>query len=190
MSTIIFQLTPSRRATPPLNIFLYPRVNISTHALTEGDGRSRFCTAILRISTHALTEGDSATFTFPAHSRSFQLTPSRRATIQSPTRKLCSTFQLTPSRRATRIPYGFFHLPYFNSRPHGGRRWRTNFSKLYVSFQLTPSRRATASGYTYYGAYIISTHALTEGDSSACLGCSGNSLFQLTPSRRATAQGR
>ena len=54
-----FQLTPSRRATDnekALNIAL----NISTHALTEGDNHMLLCCQRrdLNISTHALTEGD------------------------------------------------------------------------------------------------------------------------------------
>ena len=76
----IFQLTPSRRATRA-KIFYRISVDISTHALTEGD--------LYRIRE----------------------------------RKIVNVFQLTPSRRAT--PSSFF-LPgylYFNSRPHGGRRY-------------------------------------------------------------------
>ena len=73
----------------------------------------------------------------------FQLTPSRRATITDPKEYLqtiISThaltegdltshkvdippiFQLTPSRRATWKPLIRHILNYFNSRPHGGRR--------------------------------------------------------------------
>ena len=122
----------------------YPTfLRTSTHALTEGDSFIGNWRCALIISTHALTEGDSATFTFPAHSRLFQLTPSRRATRYcpectaeqristhaltegdsgSPNHYADYTFQLTPSRRATQ-PYS------------------THFRIL--KFQLTPSRRAT-----------------------------------------------
>ena len=57
---MIFQLTPSRRATinlPPLAL----RSLISTHALTEGDSIGYFFCAPSDISTHALTEGDFKT---------------------------------------------------------------------------------------------------------------------------------
>ena len=52
-----FQLTPSRRATR-CTVHLVNLIEISTHALTEGD---QFTTALrlsFFISTHALTEGD------------------------------------------------------------------------------------------------------------------------------------
>ena len=58
----------------------------------------------------------------------------------------------------------FGYFKYFNSRPHGGRRFALHFSSSTVSFQLTPSRRAT-------NAPITINHPI---------------LFQLTPSRRAT----
>ena len=78
------------------------------------------------------------------HRRRFQLTPSRRATIFAHTSRNLSTFQLTPSRRATlRCSLEVSRIRHFNSRPHGGRRLAIMHSKI-----------AT-----------ISTHALTEGDS-------------------------
>ena len=77
-----FQLTPSRRATCPRC-------------------RNRY---VLEISTHALTEGDPALITGNTKHHTFQLTPSRRATSQVII-SCCGasryTFQLTPSRRAT-----------------------------------------------------------------------------------------
>ena len=99
---------------------------------------------------------------------------------------------------------------YFNSRPHGGRRWShpvfscslpfqltpsrraTRFShkssRLRGLFQLTPSRRATVGNINNDRRSIISTHALTEGD--ATLEFEDMDLaFQLTPSRRATIAG-
>ena len=58
---MIFQLTPSRRATiPPVTS---KRVfNISTHALTEGDKYEEEYGVRFHISTHALTEGDADIF--------------------------------------------------------------------------------------------------------------------------------
>ena len=53
-----FQLTPSRRATSSSSLISL-LIDISTHALTEGDGCSLcFSACIDFISTHALTEGD------------------------------------------------------------------------------------------------------------------------------------
>ena len=53
---------------------------ISTHALTEGDVDKVPIIPTPSISTHALTEGDSFQKPPEALKRSFQLTPSRRAT--------------------------------------------------------------------------------------------------------------
>ena len=159
----------------------------------------------------------------------FQLTPSRRATSFNDPERIHAAFQLTPSRRATshrRISSSpssiSTHaltegdrvagklrsvLHHFNSRPHGGRRPTEESHHRHPVFQLTPSRRATASLENYVRFYIISTHALTEGDDIGCClffsllisthaltegdGASLDDLklliaFQLTPSRRAT----
>ena len=56
---------------------------ISTHALTEGDVDKVPIIPTPSISTHALTEGDSFQKPPEALKRSFQLTPSRRATTGS-----------------------------------------------------------------------------------------------------------
>ena len=120
-------------------------------------------------------------FSFP-----FQLTPSRRATKSGSVLVLQWEFQLTPSRRATS---GFFSVALivfnFNSRPHGGRRGRSEMPYDNAAFQLTPSRRATREHFCFpcrtafqltpsrratiieasaHRAEVISTHALTEGD--------------------------
>ena len=138
------------------------------------------------ISTHALTEGDC----HPPERRTllmkFQLTPSRRATINLPPlalRSLISTHALTegdsigyffcaPSDISTHaLTEGDFKTIkrwsidyHFNSRPHGGRR-----------------SSATSSLHSM----TISTHALTEGDNNKTT-LELDKLFQLTPSRRAT----
>ena len=117
------------------------------------------------ISTHALTEGDC----HPPERRTllmkFQLTPSRRATINLPPlalRSLISTHALT---EGDSIGYFFLRTKrYFNSRPHGGRLDAPSILSISSKFQLTPSRRATN---------------LPQPLDSL-------SLFQLTPSRRAT----
>ena len=54
-------------------------LDISTHALTEGDQWTTYRKVHREISTHALTEGDRTAESI-SRSRSFQLTPSRRAT--------------------------------------------------------------------------------------------------------------
>ena len=77
------------------------KLNISTHALTEGDFNSYGMRQSLNISTHALTEGD----------------------IESGYRwdaSCISTHALTEGDAfATEVLMASL---YFNSRPHGGRR--------------------------------------------------------------------
>ena len=55
---------------------------------------------------------------------------------------------------------------HFNSRPHGGRLSRVTVVASFFLFQLTPSRRATTAVWGDLTDTIISTHALTEGDTS------------------------
>ena len=119
--------------------------NISTHALTEGDIFFFHHSDNHIISTHALTEGDAlinrpvslllhfnsrphggrlAFCDFSSSVFSFQLTPSRRATMQKFDTVRIAIFQLTPSRRATFEIYAVMAA---------------------LEFQLTPSRRATAN---------------------------------------------
>ena len=183
---MIFQLTPSRRATVYRETIRYNR-NISTHALTEGDsvilllaarnshfnsrphgGRHYLFLHLffpIHISTHALTEGDRAVPEICTSFFSFQLTPSRRATYAFP-HSACnldiSTHALTEGDPGGYIGQSTWR--YFNSRPHGGRL------KLLEN----------AEGDN------ISTHALTEGDVSLVKEELKLLEFQLTPSRRAT----
>ena len=53
---------------------------ISTHALTEGDKAYLRFDDLDSISTHALTEGDFSVLEMGHGTKTFQLTPSRRAT--------------------------------------------------------------------------------------------------------------
>ena len=139
---MIFQLTPSRRATinlPPLAL----RSLISTHALTEGDSIGYFFCAPSDISTHALTEGDCL------HQYSFTCV---------------SHFNSRPHGGR---PF-FFDcvpiLPYFNSRPHGGRRFGLPDE---VPFDYISTHALTEGDPDFFLFIIvncISTHALTEGD--------------------------
>ena len=140
----IFQLTPSRRATLPLdgrNVTLSFQLTPSRRAtrmqpvlqnhqvfqLTPS--RRATLTRLLSIasaviSTHALTEGDASCVGNVLIGIEFQLTPSRRAT-KNP-RPLRNSEQLN-----------------FNSRPHGGRQRSSGINGIGEIFQLTPSRRAT-----------------------------------------------
>ena len=79
---------------------------------------------------------------------------------------------------------------YFNSRPHGGRLYTSRIRSHFQTFQLTPSRRATLQTAVISQEGIISTHALTEGDTMTLPASSAPALFQLTPSRRATEEKR
>ena len=184
---IIFQLTPSRRATAlcayPCAKFTYfnsrPHggrrsclcfwlvfCSISTHALTEGDIRMIRSCDFPVISTHALTEGDGI--------------PERNS-------KPALEFQLTPSRRATfSAIVSLSFSAYFNSRPHGGRRQCVYICAVTVYFNSRPHGGRPRTGVISGDSTAISTHALTEGDLSPFTYCPLSMLFQLTPSRRAT----
>ena len=115
--------------------------------------------------------------------KTFQLTPSRRATVVLCRIQNVDVFQLTPSRRATCCSSEQAdHCCYFNSRPHGGR---PTFGILYSSlnvFQLTPSRRATDRIRYRKDQRLISTHALTEGDEGSSRGAAaGEGHFNSRP---------
>ena len=163
---IIFQLTPSRRATVTV-LIIHTVYDISTHALTEGDGRRIW--KRVTVAAFQLTPSRRAT-ALPLSSfivsRVFQLTPSRRATdirVCFPQMKGISTHALTEGDKNKPIPA--YYPRNFNSRPHGGR---PSFQNDTVSFAN------------------ISTHALTEGDKLFDVGWIKSFTFQLTPSRRAT----
>ena len=183
----LFQLTPSRRATSMRE--LQAR---KTHFNSRPHGGRRIADApvapYVDISTHALTEGDSQFWSCRIPFQIFQLTPSRRATVDSSHCVLgwyISTHALTEGDRPVlRIicwallvyfnsrPHGgrrhFIAVVspvfYFNSRPHGGRRYLNGCSFFLDIFQLTPSRRATQCVCVVPIIPDISTHALTEGD--------------------------
>ena len=141
-------------------------VDISTHALTEGDIRMIRSCDFPVISTHALTEGDGI--------------PERNS-------KPALEFQLTPSRRATfSAIVSLSFSAYFNSRPHGGRRQCVYICAVTVYFNSRPHGGRPRTGVISGDSTAISTHALTEGDLSPFTYCPLSMLFQLTPSRRAT----
>ena len=146
VSPLIFQLTPSRRATLKERLVLVRQYYFNsrphggrhqsllseaflTHFNSRPHGGRLPNTAVLLalsvISTHALTEGD----------------------IPAPFGHCApGIFQLTPSRRATRTVQSSDDQPaHFNSRPHGGRQSYSPGRTRWKTFQLTPSRRATAN---------------------------------------------
>ena len=144
-----FQLTPSRRATLA-RLQLAMRIGISTHALTEGDSSSWELIPKLFISTHALTEGDRHECT----KRIFFVISTHALTegdvISPRNTAIGMLFQLTPSRRATGAQILLAHR---------------------LLFQLTPSRRATRRSNSSCSSFVISTHALTEGDMQPIPAC-------------------
>ena len=98
--------------------------------------------------------------------RSFQLTPSRRATVYRETiryNRNISTHALTEGDSVILLLAA--RNSHFNSRPHGGRPYHF----LHLFFPIH-----------------ISTHALTEGDIAVPEICTSFFSFHLTPSRRAT----
>ena len=139
--------------------------HISTHALTEGDIADIDYIVFKDISTHALTEGDAMQMIqaamsihfnsrphggrprcagYEIHDNSFQLTPSRRATmprIDTMESIAISTHALTEGDAVDIYVYDVTDISthaltegdtdrrdqvlsevHFNSRPHGGRR--------------------------------------------------------------------
>ena len=116
------------------------------------------------ISTHALTEGDSCFFSKIFFEIYFNSRPhgGRRLSRNSPI--VLVYFNSRPHGGRLQPVADQIHLKNFNSRPHGGRREKS------VNFPV----------------WLISTHALTEGDEHGYQIADSNSIFQLTPSRRAT----
>ena len=117
-----FQLTPSRRATHRISMIL-SRQDISTHALTEGDGDfpqlNRFYRSYFNSRPHG---GRPWCLTTTSRRRYFNSRPHGG-------RQSIRRLRLRPRYFNSR-PHGgrllrFHHpasFPYFNSRPHGGRQ--------------------------------------------------------------------
>ena len=116
------------------------------------------------ISTHALTEGDSCFFSKIFFEIYFNSRPhgGRRHSRNSPI--VLVYFNSRPHGGRLQPVADQIHLKNFNSRPHGGRREKS------VNFPV----------------WLISTHALTEGDRNRFGRKFRKRIFQLTPSRRAT----
>ena len=100
--------------------------SISTHALTEGDEQRKTVHGQHIISTHALTEGDDSagidregSFIISTHA----LTEGDSMRIHCVIAKSdISTHALTEGDH--NLPVSHHCSLYFNSRPHGGRRYK------------------------------------------------------------------
>ena len=185
---IIFQLTPSRRATP---------------VSTVHPSRSTFQLTPSRRATVIMCAGRK--------SKAFQLTPSRRATICScgvpdqmrisahaltegdRTRTMQTTirkpFQLTPSRRATMMSGSTCTRAYFNSRPHGGRRLHGVRRSIYPRYF---NSRPHGGRLVSFILPPLQSHFNSRphgGRPEKSAGFIPRRIFQLTPSRRATFIG-
>ena len=171
---VLFQLTPSRRATTTSKSS-NSGCPISTHALTEGDleGFSARCDEYA-ISTHALTEGDEESFLSWREQRTFQLTPSRRATEQ---RNRCgeqryiSTHALTEGDFVVRHALNNFIIS-THALTEGDRRSNSSCSSFVISTHALTEGDHDAPACSK--GRFISTHALTEGDVRSRM---GNRLF-------------
>ena len=119
-------------------------INISTHALTEGDDQL-FCNAEFSlISTHDLTEGDTGAYANSDMRTSFQLTPSRRATrFESSIFRfpVISTHALTEGD--AHVVVTVFRCNISTHALTEGDSSRSSMLSSFTIFQLTPSRRAT-----------------------------------------------
>ena len=117
---------------------------ISTHALTEGDVDKVPIIPTPSISTHALTEGDSFQKPPEALKRSFQLTPSRRATLSGyvgERRNNISTHALTEGDSFF-LPFHLLLCISTHALTEGDFSLTFDADRDKI-FQLTPSRRAT-----------------------------------------------
>ena len=138
------------------------------------------------ISTHALTEGDC----HPPERRTllmkFQLTPSRRATINLPPlalRSLISTHALTEGDRCTVHLVNLIEIS-THALTEG------DYDCFFCGILRAISTHALTEGdsvrLSTSAPRSISTHALTEGDVRKNKNSRSRRKFQLTPSRRAT----
>ena len=115
-------------------------IDISTHALTEGDGNPG--SAEQQTSHFNSRPHGGRPLQTRLHLRCvfhFNSRPHGGRHLTRMIRRFQCTFQLTPSRRATkryhRIPSFSEH---FNSRPHGGRRFRLCRMHLQTYFNSRP----------------------------------------------------
>ena len=141
-SAIIFQLTPSRRATTVAAMEGY-LASISTHALTEGDRfyiERRYKVMYFNSRPHGGRQTiqilDDRVIHFNSRPHGGRL----HNVITAPPRQI---FQLTPSRRATFFIGKLWDAGAFQLTPSRRATLRNFLSDTEQSFQLTPSRRAT-----------------------------------------------
>ena len=123
--------------------FSGPLPVISTHALTEGDA---VLPGMYRRTAHFNSRphgGRRTSYTVSYECLKFQLTPSRRATIDKDVIIAYNIFQLTPSRRATQYDYQSDGNDQIST--HALTEGDSGSPNHYAdyTFQLTPSRRAT-----------------------------------------------
>ena len=122
----------------------YPTfLRTSTHALTEGDA---VLPGMYRRTAHFNSRphgGRRTSYTVSYECLKFQLTPSRRATIDKDVIIAYNIFQLTPSRRATQYDYQSDGNDQIST--HALTEGDSGSPNHYAdyTFQLTPSRRAT-----------------------------------------------
>ena len=167
-----FQLTPSRRATSRVLVLSLTLLYFNSR---PHGGRHRLHSARFRldISTHALTEGDRKRHGDVETLYAFQLTPSRRATASVVPARLRISFQLTPSRRATSSSFSELFCKEFQLTPS---RRATTKNLAFCEPTYISTHALTEGDYDCFFCGIllaISTHALTEGD-SACGSANGS----------------
>ncbi len=178
---MIFQLTPSRRATinlPPLAL----RSLISTHALTEGDSIGYFFCAPSDISTHALTEGDfRLPVTLQHHVLHFNSRPHggrRGLADQGLEPGTISTHALTEGdSRLCRN--GVTASISTHALTEGDLEKRWDIHRNHISTHaLTEGDKGLAP---VRKTLSISTHALTEGDAGSDMHMHGSRHFNSRP---------
>ena len=133
-----------------MSMFSASSADISTHALTEGDEvvpRCHMITQHFNSRPHGGRQGNTSVFHAGRHFNSRPHGGRRSSKLPHTGQK---SFQLTPSRRATgRNAESGGSCNNFNSRPHGGRRFFKREINARFQFQLTPSRRATMLAGVY-----------------------------------------
>ncbi len=159
-----FQLTPSRRATKSGSVLVLQWEFQLTPSRRATSGFFSVALIVFNFNSrpHGGRQGNTSVFHAGRHFNSRPHGGRRSSKLPHTGQK---SFQLTPSRRATgRNAESGGSCNNFNSRPHGGRRFFKREINARFQFQLTPSRRATYARFITLSMSAISTHALTEGD--------------------------
>ena len=155
-----FQLTPSRRAT----------------------FRRLFQAHSVDISTHALTEGDRPIFASMLESGHFNSRPHGGRPFFSLSFFLLILFQLTPSRRATSDSNGnAVSNPISTHALTEGDKWKDDALQDVLNFNSRPHGGRLPAFFNQSFQFYISTHALTEGDYSMGKKLIGSRYFNSRP---------